>query len=102
MRTTPPPKGRAYAPVIRNPRSPPIRALAGYCGDFHLVYSSFLVPGRQEILLKLRSSHPLLGHLLAAQRSIFLVHGYQQCFLTSVLRLPIISCFEKGAPCVEK
>ena len=81
MRTTPPPKGRAYAPVIRNPRNPPpIRALAGYCGTFILYTVHFWFPGRRGIRLKSRCSHPLPGHLLAAQRSICLFHGNQQCF----------------------
>ena len=28
---------------------PPIRALAGDCGDFHLIYTSFWFPGRLEV-----------------------------------------------------
>ena len=78
------------------PPAPPIRALAGDCRDFHLIYTSFWFPGRRGIRLKSRSSHPLPGYLLAAQRSICLFHGCQQCFLTSVLRLAITSCFTKA------
>ena len=81
---------------------PPIRALAGDCGDFHLIHTSFWFPGRRGIRSKSRSSHHLPGYLLAAQRSVCLFHGCQQSFLTSVLRLAIISCFTKGEPCVEK
>ena len=83
---------------LRPPHPPTIRALAGDCGDLHLIYTSFWFPGRQGIRLKSRSSHSLPGYLLAAQRSICLFHGCQQCFLTSVLRLAIISCFTKGVP----
>ena len=32
-------------------------------------------------------------YLLAAQKSMFLLHGCQQCILTHVLHLAIISCF---------
>ena len=32
-------------------------------------------------------------YLLAAQKSMFLLHGCQQCLLTRVLRWAIISCF---------
>ena len=81
---------------FETPAPPPIRALAGDCGDFHLMYTSFWFPGRGEICLKSWSSHPLPGYLLAAQRSICLFHGCLQCFLTSVLRLTMISCFTKG------
>ena len=66
--------------------SPPIRALAEDCRDFHLVYTSFWFPGWGGIRLKSRSSHPLPGYLLATQRSICLFHGCQQCLLTSMLR----------------
>ena len=38
------------------PPQPPIRALAGDCGDFHLIYTSFWFPGRQGICLKSQSS----------------------------------------------
>ena len=82
--------------------APPIRALAGDCGDFHLIYTSFWFRGRRGIRLKSLSSHPLPGYLLAVQRSICVFHGCQQCFLTSVLRLAIISCFTKGVLCVER
>ena len=82
--------------------APPIRALVGDCGDFHLIYTSFWFPDRKGIRLKSRSLHPLPGYLLAAQRSICLFHGCQQCFLTSGLRLAIISYFTKGVPWVEK
>ena len=84
------------------PHPPPIRALAVDCGDFHLIYASFWFPVRRGIRLKSRFSHPLPGYLLAAQRSICLYHGRQQCFLISVLRLAMIICFTKGVPCVEK
>ena len=98
---TPPthPSFQTNAPLIWNPRtcpSPPIRALAGDCGDFHVIYTSFWFPGRRGIRLKSRSSHPLPGCLLAAQWSICLFHSCQQCSLTSVLRLAITSCFTKG------
>ena len=66
------------------------------------MHTSFWFSGRQGISSKSRSSHPVPGYLLAAQRSICLFRGCQQCFLTSVLRLAIISCFTKGVPCVEK
>ena len=92
----------SYAPVIWNPRTPPIRALMGDCGDFHLIFTSFWFPGRRKIRLKSRSAHPLPGYLLATQRSICLFHGCQQCFLIGVLRLAIISCFTKGVPSAEK
>ena len=78
------------------PPHPPIKALVGDCGDFRLIYTLFWFLGTRGIRLKSRSSHPLPGYLLAAQRSICLFHGCQQCFLTSVLRLAIISCFTKG------
>ena len=78
------------------PPHPPIRALAGDCGDFHFIYTSVWFPGRQGIRLKSWSSHPQPHYLLAAQRSICLFHGCQQCFLTSVLRLAMISCFTMG------
>ena len=80
---------------LKPPHSPPSRVLAGDCEDFHLISTSFWFPGRRGIRLKSRSSHPLPGYLLAAQRSICLFHGYQQCFLTSVLRLTIISSFKR-------
>ena len=86
---------------FETPAPPPIRALAGDCGDFHLIYTSFWFPSRRGIRSKSRSSHHLPGYLLAAQRSICLFHGCQQSFLTSVLRLAIISCFTKGVLCVK-
>ena len=76
--------------------APPHSGLSGDCGDFHLIYTSFSFPGGRGICLKSRSSHPLLSYLLVAQRSICLFHGCQQCFVTSVLRLAIMSCFTKG------
>ena len=60
----------------------PIPALTGDCEDLHLKYTSFWFPGGRGIRSKLRSLHPLPGYLLAAQRSIQLIHGCQQCFLT--------------------
>ena len=44
--------------------TPPIRALAGVCRDFHLIYTSFWFPGRQGIRLKSQSSHPLPGQFI--------------------------------------
>ena len=44
---------------FETPAPPPIRAIAGSCGDFHLMYTSFWFPGRRGIRLKSRSSHPL-------------------------------------------
>jgi len=75
---------------------------SGLGGDFQLIYTSFWFPGRRGICLKSRSSHPLPGYLLAAQRSICLFHGCQRGFLTSVLHLAIVRCFTKGLPFVEK
>ena len=84
------------------PPHPLIRTLVGDCGDFHLIYTSLWFPGRRGIRLKSRSSinettstlkiywHTdiLIGHwggfasyFLAAQRSISLFHGCQQCLL---------------------
>ena len=81
---------------------PPIRALAMDCGGTFTSYTlHFGSPVGGEVRLKSRSSHPLLGYLLAAQRSICFLHGCHQCFLVGVLRLAIISCFTKGVPCVE-
>ena len=51
--------------------APPIRVLAGDCGDFHLIHTSFWFPGRRGIHLKSWSSHPQTIYLLAAQRSIW-------------------------------
>ena len=78
-------------PAPSPPHSPPIRALAGDCGDFQLIYTSFWFPSRRGIRLNSLSSHPLPDYLLAVQRWICLFHGCQPCFLTSVLRLAIIS-----------
>ena len=86
---------------LKSPQ-PPIQALAGDCGDFHLIYTSFWFPGRRGIHLKSWSSHPLPGYLLAGQRLLCFFHGCKQCFLTAVLRLVLIICFTKGVPCVEK
>ena len=104
--------------VYWNPPLPPIRALAGDCGEFHLIYTSFWFPSRRGIRLKSPSSHLLPGqvidfrsinettstikifdtllvywgafasYLLAAQRSICLFHGCQQCLLTGIWRAP--------------
>ena len=38
------------------PPHPLIRTLVGDCGDFHLIYTSFWLPGRRGIRLKSRSS----------------------------------------------
>ena len=74
---------------------------SGLSGDFLLIYTSFWFPVDGEFA-RSQSLHPLPGYLLAAQRSICLFHGCEQCFLTSVLRLAIVSWFTKGVPFVEK
>ena len=48
------------------PPPPPIRALAGDCGDFHLIYTPFWFPGRRGIRWKSRPSHPVPGELSGA------------------------------------
>ena len=48
------------------PPPPPIRALAGDCGDFHLIYTPFWFPGRQGVSWKSRPSHPVPGELSGA------------------------------------
>ena len=70
---------------LRPPHPPPPHSgLSGGLRRLAPHKTSFWFPGRRGIRLKSRSSHPLPGYLLAAQRSICLFHGCQQCFLTSV------------------
>ena len=46
---------------FETPAPPPIRALAGDYGDFHLRYTPFWFPGRRGISWRSRSTHPLPG-----------------------------------------
>ena len=110
------------APVIWNCCTPPILALAGDCGDSHLIYTSFWYPVEGELawshglripnrvnlsrsMNEITSTIKIFWHthwgafasyLLATQRLICLLHGFH------VLRLAIISCFTKQVPCIKE
>ena len=53
---------------------PPIRALAGDCGDFHLIYTEFWFPGRREIARRhgLRIPYRVICWLLKDQSVYFM------------------------------
>ena len=70
--------------LFETPAPPPIRALAGDCGDFHLIYTSFWSPSRGRIRLKSRSSHPLPGYLLARSKINLFISWLPTVFLEPV------------------
>ena len=79
------------------PHSGVSRGLQGLSPHIHFI----LVPLEVWFRLKSRSSHPLPGYLLAAQRSICLFHGCK-LFFNQCVTLGNNKLFTKGVPCVEK